>query len=201
MADDVPHTMPGLDSEVIRDLYTRFGEGSFVAQATRDGMPTLWVGAERIVEVLRYLKGGITKPYRMLYDLTAVDERLRKNRQGLPPSDFTIVYQLLSVERDMTRAGTPDLRLKVALKGEFPHVPTATAVYANANWYEREVWDLFGIVFDGHPNLRRSMLPPRWVGHPLRKEQPARATEFDPFVLDQMRQDLDQVALLFKPEE
>ncbi|WP_028081682.1 NADH-quinone oxidoreductase subunit C/D [Solimonas soli] len=202
MADDVPHPTPaGLDSEVIRDLYARFGEGTFTTQQTRDGMPTLWVGAERIVEILRYLKGGIAKPYKMLYDLTAVDERLRKHRQGLPPADFTVVYQLLSVERDMARGATPDLRLKVALRGEFPHLPTVTGVYANANWYEREVWDLFGIVFDGHPNLRRILLPPRWVGHPLRKEHPARATEFDPFVLDQMRQDLDQEALLFKPEE
>src|SRR3546814_15715948 len=101
----------------------------------------------------------------------------------------------------MTRSGSPDIRLKVALQGEYPHLPTATTVYENANWYEREVWDLFGIVFDGHPGLRRIMLPPRWVGHPLRKEHAERATEFDPFVLDQMRHELDQEALLFKPGE
>lgn len=201
MADDAPLAVPGLENEVIRDLYARFGASAFVPQRTRDGMPTLWVDADQIVEVLRHLKHGIARPYKMLFDLTAVDERLRKHREDLPPADFTVVYQLLSVERDMARAGSPDLRLKVALRGEFPHLPTVTTVYENANWYEREVWDLFGIVFDGHPGLRRIMLPPRWVGHPLRKEHAARATEFDPFVLDQMRQDLDQEALLFKPED
>ncbi|HEX4896122.1 MAG TPA: NADH-quinone oxidoreductase subunit C/D [Solimonas sp.] len=193
MADDL--TPPLALPEIVRELYARFGESTFVLQNTRDGMPTLWVGKDRILEVLRHLKTGIAKPYRMLYDLTAVDERLRKNRQGLPPADFTVVYQLLSIERNA------DLRLKVALLGETPSLPTAVGVYANANWYEREAWDLFGVVFDGHPCLRRIMLPPRWEGHPLRKEHPARATEFDPFVLDQMRQDLDQEALLFKPEE
>ncbi|SEQ91543.1 NADH-quinone oxidoreductase subunit C/D [Solimonas aquatica] len=187
--------------EIVQELFNRFGENSFTVQHTRDGMPTLWVDKTRIVEVLRHLKTGVSRPYKMLYDLTAIDERLRKHREGQPPADFTVVYQLLSIERDMARPYGGDLRLKVALQGEFPSLPTVTTVYVNANWYEREVWDLFGIVFDGHPNLRRIMLPPRFQGHPLRKEHPARATEFDPFVLDQMRQDLDQEALLFKPEE
>ena len=205
MADDAGKVAAGIEHAVVRQLYARFGESAFRFQATRDGMPTLWLGAERIVEVLRYLKTGVAKPYKMLYDLTAVDERLRKNRQDLPASDFTVVYQLLSIERDLEKGHSGDLRLKVALQGadtsHFPHIPTVIGVYPNANWYEREVWDLFGIIFDGHPNLRRIMTPPRFEGHPLRKEHPARATEFDPFVLDQMRQDLDQEALLFKPEE
>lgn len=195
MADDLRKGVPVAVPEVVRELYARFGESSFTLQATLDDAPTLWVGVNRILEVLRYLKTGVPRPYKMLYDLTAVDERMRKNRQGLPAADFTVVYHLLSIERNS------DVRLKVALQGDMPSLPTSVGVYVNANWYEREVWDLFGIVFTGHPNLRRILLPPRWEGHPLRKDHAARATEFDPFVLDQMRQDLDQEALLFKPEE
>src|SRR3546814_3976476 len=104
MADDAPLAVPGLENEVIRDLYARFGQSAFVPQRTQDGMPTLWVGADKIIEVLRHLKNGVAKPYKMLYDLTAVDERLRKYRRDLPASDFTVVYQLLSIERDMTRS-------------------------------------------------------------------------------------------------
>ena len=193
-ADDLPPSLP-TQQEVVRELFARFGESAVTLQVTRDGMPTVWVDANRVIEVLRFLKNEVPKPYKMLYDLTAVDERLRKNRDGLPAASFTVVYHLLSIDRNS------DVRVKVALQGEYPHLPTSIGVYANANWYEREVWDMFGIVFDGHPSLRRILLPPRFEGHPLRKEHPARATEFDPFMLDQMRQDLDQEALLFKPEE
>jgi NADH-quinone oxidoreductase subunit C/D len=180
--------------EVVRDLRDRFGEG-LIAQTTADRMPTVWVPLNRLHEVLRYLKNDIRAPYRMLFDLTAVDERVRKHRAGLPASDFTVVYQLLSLER------TADLRIKVALRGDMPSLPTVIPIYSNANWYEREVWDLFGITFVGHPHLKRILLPPTWKGHPLRKEYPARATEFDPFHLDALRQDLEQEALRFRPEE
>jgi NADH-quinone oxidoreductase subunit C/D len=196
MADSAPLALP----EVVRSLFARFGEGSFVRQQTADGMPTLWVGVDKLGDVLRYLKNQIVRPYRMLYDITAIDERLRKHRTGQPASDFTVVYHLFAIDR-FTPGDHGEIRLKVALIGDKPSLPSIVPIFANANWYEREVWDMFGIVFTGHPGLRRIMLPPRWEGHPLRKDYPARATEFDPFMLDQMRQDLDQEALLFKPEE
>ncbi|HUP92240.1 MAG TPA: NADH-quinone oxidoreductase subunit C/D [Solimonas sp.] len=196
MADSAPLPLPA----IVRDLHDRFGEATFSWQATRDGMPTLWLPPQNLHEVLLYLKNGVAKPYKMLYDLTAIDERVRKHRQGQPASDFTVVYHLLSLDRS-TPSSSGEIRLKVALLGDKPSLPSITRLFANANWYEREVWDMFGIVFDGHPNLRRILLPPRWEGHPLRKEYNARATEFDPFMLDQMRQDLDQEALRFKPED
>lgn len=191
MADGTPSVVP----DIVRELVTRFGDTVFTVQNTVDGMPTVWLPAERLHEVLRYLKNEIARPYKMLYDLTAVDERLRKHRQGLPPADFTVVYQLLSIDRNA------DLRLKVALVGEYPKLRSIVPIYANANWYEREVWDMFGVVFEGHPHLRRILLPPTWEGHPLRKEYNARATEFDPFQLDALRQDQEQEALRFVPED
>lgn len=200
-ADGTPLQLP----EVVRELSARFGDTGFTFQATADQLPTVWVPVERLHEVLRYLKHEAQKPFRMLYDLTAIDERFRKHRDGQPKADFTVVYQLLSIERDKTLPrveGAGDIRLKVALQGEFPHLPTIVDVFQNANWYEREVWDLFGIVFDGHPNLRRIMLPPSWKdGHPLRKEHNARATEFDPYQLTALRQDMEQEALRFVPED
>ena len=199
MADGTPLAVP----EVVRELITRFGDGVFTVQNTVDAVPTLWLPVARIHEVLRYLKNEVPKPYKMLYDLTAIDERMRKHRQGQPAASFTIVYHLLSVERDIATKGLGEVRLKVALQGDFPSLPTVTNVYLNANWYEREVWDLFGIVFEGHPSLRRIMLPPSWPegSHPLRKEHSARATEFDPYQLTALRQDMEQEALRFKPED
>ena len=183
------------DDTVIGELSARFTHADLVIQSTADSMPTVWVPVPLVQDVLRFLKNEISRPYRMLFDLSAVDERSRKHRHGLPPADFTVVYQLLSIERN------DDVRIKVALRGDFPSIRTVVALFTNANWYEREVWDLFGITFEGHPGLRRILLPPTWQGHPLRKEYPARATEFDPYQLDALRKDQQQEALRFKPED
>jgi len=183
--------------EALRRALARAGAGAhaIVTQPTRDGIPTWWVPAERIAAALRCLKQEVERPYAMLFDLTALDERWRRNRDGQPASDFTVVYLLYSFER---RAY---LRLKAALPAAAPHLPSATPVWSSANWYEREAWDMFGIVFDGHPNLRRILLPPTWRGHPLRKEHPARATEMGPYVLPPEKADGEQEALRFRPEE
>jgi NADH-quinone oxidoreductase subunit C/D len=162
-------------SNVIEELHQRFGADAIVVQATRDAVPTFWTEAQRVGEVLRYLKEGTARPYRMLYDLTAIDERTRRHRPGQPDSDFTVVYQLLSFDRNEY------VRLKVALRGESPSIRTVMDLWPSANWYEREIWDMFGIRVDGHPHLTRILMPPWWQGHPLRKEHPARATELPPF--------------------
>ncbi len=161
---------------------------------TRTGMPVVWVKREQLIEVMQYLK-SLPKPYVMLYDLHGVDERVRTHRQGLPAADFSVFYHLISLDRNK------DIMLKVALSEKDLNLPTLTSIFPNSNWYEREVWDMFGIVFNGHPNLRRIMMLPNWEGHPLRKDYPARATEFDPYVLTKQKEDLEMESLTFKPEE
>jgi NADH-quinone oxidoreductase subunit C/D len=183
------------NSPVIEELRSRFSGAIGAVQQTADSIPTVWISAENVSEVLRFLKTGVEASYRTLYDLFAVDERFRTNREGLPESDFTVVYHLLSYERN------EDMRVKVPLKGEYPSLPSVTGIWPSANWYEREVWDMFGITFQGHPHLRRILMPPTWEGHPLRKEHPARATEMGPFRLPGVKEEEEQRALLFRPEE
>lgn len=183
------------DIKVIDQLKCTFTESVIAAQDTNDGIPTLWVSGDRAPDILRYLKNGIGNPFRTLYDLTAIDERVRANRNGQPESDFTVVYHLLSYSRN------EDLRIKVPLKGGSPSLSTITGIWPSAGWYEREAWDMFGITFSGHPHLRRILMPPTWEGHPLRKEHPARATEMGPFRLPGVKEEEEQRALQFRPEE
>ena len=182
------------DQDVVVELQSRFGADSFTLQATRTGMPVIWVGRDKLVDVLRFLR-ETTRPYVMLYDLHGVDERLRTQRRGLPDADFTVFYHLMSLERNS------DVMIKVALREGDLNLPSVTGIWPNANWYEREVWDLYGIHFTGHPHLTRIMMPPTWEGHPLRKDYPARATEFDPFSLTLAKQQLEEEAARFNPED
>jgi NADH-quinone oxidoreductase subunit C/D len=180
---------------VLGELRREFGEDILGEQATRDDLTTVWVPRQRLRELLGHLKHHSAIPYPMLYDLTAIDERRRRDRQSRARGAFTAVYQLLSFDQPR------DLRIKVALDSDQSPLPSITDLYANAAWYEREVWDLFGLPFDGHPNLRRLLLPPTWKGHPLRKDHPARATELAPYELPPRRQAEEQAALQFDPQQ
>ncbi|HEX5414020.1 MAG TPA: NADH-quinone oxidoreductase subunit C/D, partial [Chloroflexota bacterium] len=180
---------------MVQDLRERYGAAIIAEQQTRDEIPTLWVAPERLKELLRYLKTAPSGRFETLYDLTVIDERVRTHREGQPASAFTVVYHLLSYSRNQ------DLRLKVALDGDAPSLPSSVDVWPAANWYEREAWDLFGIVFNGHPHLRRLIMPPTWQGHPLRKDHPARATEMGPFRLPDEKEIAEQEALRFRPED
>ena len=182
-------------SSIIQELQNRFGAATITPQTTHDDVPTLWVSRDHVRDVLRYLKTEVERPYRMLYDLTAIDERVRAHRPDQPDSDFTAVYHLLSYERNA------DIRIKVALQGDFPAIHSVVDLWPSANWYEREVWDMFGITFEGHPHLRRILMPPTWGGHPLRKEHPARATDMEPFRLPEEKEAAEQQALQFRPED
>ena len=178
-------------TSVVDEMSARFGADTFVVQTTPDDIPTLWVSRDRLAEVI----GGLKPDYPMLYDLFGIDERLRKNRDGQPIADYSVVYHLLSISRNS------DIRLKVALSEADLELPTIVAIWPAANWYEREAWDMFGIVFTGHPNLYRILLPPTWEGHALRKDHPARATEMEPYSMDAEKLVYEQEALRFRPEE
>ncbi|MGZ8239796.1 MAG: NADH-quinone oxidoreductase subunit C, partial [Methylobacter sp.] len=180
---------------IVRELTERLSINDFTVQRTRDGISTLWIPKQNLRDILCYLKLQAVSPYLLLFDLTAIDERQRTHRHGLPDSEFTVVYHLLSFDRN------EDIRLKVALNGTGLFLPTITDIWPSANWYEREVWDMFGIVFEGHPHLRRIIMPPTWQGHPLRKDHYARATEMEPFSLPDERQEIEQDALRFVPED
>jgi NADH-quinone oxidoreductase subunit C/D len=177
-----------------RELESRLGR-SATLQSTRDGIPTFWLTAGEIHGAVHELRNSVPQPFEMLYDLTAIDERGRRNRNGQPAADFTVVYHLFSYGRNAF------IRLKVALQGEAPSLPSIVDICPVADWYEREVWDMFGIRFEGHPHLYRILMPRSWQGHPLRKDHPARATEMGPFTLPDEKLDAEQEALRFHPEE
>jgi NADH-quinone oxidoreductase subunit B/C/D len=136
-------------------------------------MLTFQVSEDRIKDVLRFLKSETTQKFQRLEDLTVIDESARRKRESYP--DFTLIYNLLSFEP----AGR--LRLKVPLYGKNPVCRSVTDIWPSANWYEREVYDMFGVRFEGHPNLQRIIMPHDWEGHPLRKSYPGRATQMPPY--------------------
>ena len=96
---------------VISELGSKFDDQTILyQQLTKDGTPTIWIEKNNLIPVLKYLKNEITLPYKMLYDLTGIDERTRTRRDGQPDSDFTVVYHLTSFERN------EDIRIKVPLE-------------------------------------------------------------------------------------
>ena len=123
---------------------------------------TLEVVPEKILDALRLLK---EQRFERLSTVTAVD------RYPMEPR-YEVVYHLQSVSRNLY------VRLKCRVGGDAPEIDSATAVYAAANWYERETWDLFGIVFKNHPNLTRIMMPDFWEGHPLRRDYPVHGHKY-----------------------
>jgi NADH-quinone oxidoreductase subunit C len=141
-----------LDNELVQRLEAHFGEA--IREATLDRKQAIvLIAAEKLREIARYCRDE--EKFDMLVDLTAVDWPKREKRFDL----ILILYSFAKNER---------LRLK-AHAGENERVPSSVEIWPAANWLERECYDMFGIVFEGHPNLRRILLPDEWEGHPLRK--------------------------------
>ena len=182
-------------SSLLDQMRREFPHQILAEQQSCDGIPTLWVDRAHLKSMLRTLQSKTSPVFEMLYDLTAIDERLRVHREGQPASEFTVVYHLMSF------SGNCDFRLKVPLADADLTLPSVIELWPSANWYERETWDMFGINFEGHPNLYRILMPLNWEGHPLRKEHPARATEMEPYSLDDEQEVVEQAALKFRPED
>ena len=124
-----------------------------------DGEPTVYVDPQDLPRALRALRDLPSLRFALLAELTAADFFPREPR-------FELVYQLVSIDHRLR------LRVKARVGGADAHVATVTDIWPGANWLEREVWDLFGIAFDGHPDPRRLLMPEDWEGYPLRKDYP-----------------------------
>ncbi|HUQ32908.1 MAG TPA: NADH-quinone oxidoreductase subunit C [Pyrinomonadaceae bacterium] len=129
------------------------------------GEITVVVPRERIAELCSYLKSSQGLEFDFLADLSGVDRGPEEEPR------FEVNYHLFSTRKHHR------LRLKVLLNDDDTHVPTVTGVWRTANWHERETFDLVGVIFDGHPDLRRILLPDDWEGHALRKDFPLRGYE------------------------
>ena len=132
------------------------------ASSFRDQI-TLVIDPDQIIQACQLLRDEFS--FNVLTDETAVDYWGRKEPR------FEVIYHLHCRLYDLR------LFLRTPVSGDDPTLPSMTAVFPNANWYEREIWDLFGIRFEGHPDLRRLLLPKDWEGHPLRKDQPIKMEE------------------------
>jgi NADH-quinone oxidoreductase subunit C len=147
---------------LVTKLRNRFN-GVVIEASEFLGQLSIRVDRSRIVEVCDALKNDADTPFNYLSDLTCVHYPDRKE------APFEVVYNLYSIPANQR------VRLKVAVNGE--DVESVTGVWPSANWPEREVYDLFGVEFRNHPDLRRILLPPDWEGHPLRKDYPLEFVE------------------------
>ncbi len=123
----------------------------------------LWTTPGRLVDLCRFLKDQ--RQFTRLVAVTCID------RYPVEPR-FEVVYLLHSIPNN------DRLRLKVTVKSADPVLPSVCGVWSGANWYEREVYDMFGLRFEGHPDLRRILMPDYWEGHPLRKDFPVHGHKY-----------------------
>lgn len=142
-------------SPLLDELQRRF-PGAISGAVIFRNMPSLTVARESLLAICDFLKSDGGGGYALLTDHTAVDYPKREKR-------FDLVYHLYSFQRN------DRLRVKVLL-GEAEKIPSVTGLWPTANWLEREVFDMFGVQYEGHPDLKRILMPDGWTGHPLRKD-------------------------------
>jgi NADH-quinone oxidoreductase subunit C len=157
----------GIEESIVAKLRARLGDAYRAEQRFR-GQLSVWVDPRVVVDALRFLQSDPELLYEFLTDITAVD-RLAYREPGEPR--FEIVYIVYSPTFNRR------LFLKTSVDEEVA-VPTATTVWRGANFMEREVFDMFGVKFAGHPDLERILTPDGWLGHPLRKDFPTQSAQF-----------------------
>jgi len=153
--------MNGID--ILARLTERFGTAMLASHAEQ-GDHTALVERAALPEVLRFCRDDAALGFDMLMDLTAVDYLTYPGREDAPR--FEIVYHLYSVPHNHR------VRIKAGVEEDDLVVPTAVPLWPIADWFEREVWDMFGLRFAGHRDLRRLLLYEQFEGHPLRKDYP-----------------------------
>ncbi len=154
--EEGPKPVDASGHPLVKKLKANF-DGAILEAVEFLGQISIRVEAARVVEVCDFLRRDSDTPFNYLSDLTCVHYPMNREAQ------LEVVYNLLSIKKNER------VRLKVGTS-EKDHVGSVTGVWPSANWMEREVYDLFGVTFSNHPDLRRILLPPDWVGHPLRKD-------------------------------
>jgi NADH-quinone oxidoreductase subunit C len=153
----------------LADGIRRLIPGATIQPADAIDMPTLDVVREQIVDICRVLRDDPGLQFSFLAEITAADLLPNEPR-------YEVVYHLACLGPAFAQASgaapARRLRLRVWLPGQDPRLPSVTSVYPAAGWLERELFDLFGLVFEGHPDLRRILMADDWEGYPLRKDYP-----------------------------
>ena len=147
-----------MNNRVVEKLKARFSEAKFEPSEFRREL-TLIVPREIIVAVCRFLKEDEELQFDLLADLCGID-------MNTPVERFGVIYNLYSLKNKQR------IRLKTFVEEEDPKLPTVTSIWGTANWHERETFDMFGIIFEGHPDLRRVYMPEEFEHFPLRKDFP-----------------------------
>jgi NADH-quinone oxidoreductase subunit C len=140
-------------------------DGAVEIAPAADGMPAIYVARDHVQAVCRAVRDLPALQFVLAADVTGVDYMPREPR-------FEVVYTLVSLGVGGYGDAPRRLRVKVRVPGTDPRMPTVSGIWKSMDWGEREVYDLFGIHFDGHPDLRRILMPEDWEGHPARKDYP-----------------------------
>jgi len=165
-----PDQLDALNEEqtaIVERLRGQFGDAILESQSFRREL-SIWVRKGALLDVLRFLRDDHDSLFELLSDVTSVDYAEHREPDG---PRFELIHNLYSLTFNRR------LLLKTPVREGEP-VPSAVPLWKSADFLEREVYDMMGLVFEGHPNLQRILTPDGWLGHPLRKDQPTRTDQF-----------------------